>query len=94
MDYTVHAVGIHELLHLGEVAYVGAHERVVRLVFDVLKVGEVAGVSKFVEVDDVVIGIFVYQQPHHMAAYETGTAGNYYVAFKFHFAYLILSFLF
>ena len=94
MDDAVHTVSTHQLLHLLKVANVGFHKRVVSPVLNVLKVGKVAGVCEFVEVDNVVVWIFVDQQSYHMAAYETGTAGNYNVAFKFHFDYLFLLFLF
>ena len=84
VDYAVHAIGFHELLHLGEVADVGAYERVVRLVFDVFKVGEVARVSELVDVHHVVLRVLVHQQPHHVAAYEPRAPGNDYALFVVH----------
>ena len=67
--------------HLVEVGDVGLHEGVVGLVLDVLQVGEVAGIREFVEVDNVVVGIFVDEQAHHMGADEACTAGYENIAF-------------
>ena len=52
--------------HLFEVSDVGAHESIVRFLLDVLEVGKVAGVCELVEVDNSVIGIFVYEEAYHI----------------------------
>ena len=85
MDYTVNMVFLHELLYSVEVADVCLHERVVRLVLNVLEVSQIAGISQLVEVDDVILWIFVYEQSYYMTANESSSAGYYYVAFESHF---------
>ena len=37
--------------------------------------------GQFIEIDDPIVGIFVYEEPHHMRADESGAAGNEDVAF-------------
>ena len=63
------------------VADVGLDEGVVRSIFDVSQVGQIAGIGQFIEIDDPIVGIFVYEEPHHMRADESGAAGNEDVAF-------------
>ena len=69
------------LLHEGveglEVADVHLHEPVVRPVFDVAKVGEVAGIGQLVYVDYLIIRVFVDEQPDNMGADESRSAGDY-----------------
>ena len=76
MDDTVYTILLHDFLHLFVVADVGFDESVVRLVFDVLQIGQVTGVGQFVQVDNVILGIFVDEQSDYMAADESGTASN------------------
>ena len=53
---------VHQLEHQLEVADVALHKGVVGLVLDVLEVGQIACISQLVEVDDVILGIFVHEQ--------------------------------
>ena len=39
---------------------------IVWLVLHVVQVGKVAGIRQFVEIDDAVVGIFVYHQAYHV----------------------------
>lgn len=80
----VNMVFLHELLYSVEVTDVGLHERVVRLILNVLEVSQIAGISQLVEVYDVILWIFVYEQSYYMTANESGSAGDYYVAFESH----------
>ena len=89
VDDAVHVVFLHELHDAVEVADVRLDEGVVRAVLDVLQVGQVAGVGQFVEVDDVIVRIFVHEQAHHVAADEPGAAGDDDVTLEFH---VLLSF--
>ena len=83
MDNAVDVVFTDYAAHLVEVGDVRLHESVVRLVLDVLEVGEVAGICQLVEVDDMIVGIFVYKEPHNVRADESGSAGNQYVTLHF-----------
>ena len=76
MDDAVHPVLLHELAHAVEVANVGLDKGVVRPVFHILQIGQIACISQLVHVDDVIIGILVDKQPHHMRPDETGPAGD------------------
>lgn len=71
MDDTVYMVLLHDFLHFLVVADIGFDESVVRLVFDVLQIGQVTGVGQFIQVDNVILGIFVDEQTDYMAADES-----------------------
>ena len=64
-----------DLAHSIKVGDVGAHEGVVGSILDVAQVGQISGVCQLVEVDDIVVWIFVDKQPHHVRSDESGTAG-------------------
>ena len=76
MDDAVDMLVLHQLVNALEVADVHLDELVVGLALDILEVGEVTGIGEFVDVDDVVFGVLVYEQPYHMAANESGSAGD------------------
>lgn len=66
MDYAVNLFVLNELAEVGEVADIHLHELIVRLVLHVLQVGEVACVRQLVEVDNLVVGVFVDKQSDHV----------------------------
>ena len=76
VDDTVNLFVLHELVERIEVANVHLHELVVRLAFDILEVREVARIGKHIEVDNLVFGILVHEQAHHVAPDKACTAGN------------------
>ena len=76
VDDAVDVVLTHYVEHLVEVADVGAHEGVVGALFYIFEVGEVAGIGELVEVDDMVLGVFVDEEAHYVRAYEAGAAGD------------------
>ena len=78
VDDTVHLLILHQLIERLEVADVHLHKPVVRSVLDILQVGEIAGICQFIDVDYLIVGIFVYKQPDNMTSDESGSPGNYY----------------
>ena len=84
VDDTVHLLVLHELVEGVEVADIHLHELIVRHTFHILQIGEVAGISKLVKVDDIVLGVLVYEKSHYMAADEAGAACDHYASFKSH----------
>ena len=76
VDDAVDLLVLHQLIDTVEVAYVHLDELVVGFVFDVFKVGEVAGIGQLVKVDNLVLRVLVDKQPYHMASNESGTAGD------------------
>ena len=62
--------------HGGVVADVEAGEFIVRRVFHVGEIGQVAGVGEYVEADNVVVGIFANKTAYDVVADETGAAGD------------------
>jgi len=79
MDDTVYLLLLHQLVESIEVADVHLHELVVGLLLDVLQVGQITGISEFVEVDDVIIGVLVHEKAHHVAPDKACAASNYYI---------------
>ena len=76
MDDTIDVLLLHELVEGVEVANVHLHKLIVWLVLDVLQVGEIAGIGQFVEVDDVILRIFVHEKAHYVTSYEACAAGD------------------
>ena len=81
----IHFLVLHQLVEGIEVADVHLHKLVVGFVLDVLQVSEVASIRQLVEVDDVILGILVHKQAHHMAANEACATGNNDISFDIHF---------
>lgn len=69
----------YDTAHIVKVRDIGLDEGIVGLVFYVLEIGEIAGISKFVEIHDMVIGIFGDKQPDYMRPDETGAASSKYI---------------
>ena len=82
MDDAVYLLILHEFVESVEVANVHLHELIVGLILDVLQVCEVSGIGQLVEIDDVILGIFVDEKPYNMTADESGSAS--YDDVKFH----------
>jgi hypothetical protein len=80
VDDAVDFVVDHEFVHCVEIAYVGFEESVVGTVFNVLEIGKVAGVGELIYIDDMVVGVFVYEEAYYMTADESGSACYYYAA--------------
>ena len=74
VDDAFDVVGFHYLNHFLIVADIGLYKGVVRGFLHVLEVGKVAGIGELVEVYDVIFGIFVYEEPYHVASYEAGSS--------------------
>ncbi len=83
VDDAVNFILAHYPAHSLKVNNVGFDECVVRFILDVFQIGEVAGVGQFVEIDDVVVGVFVYKQPYYMAADKPCSAGDEYITLHF-----------
>ena len=67
-----------------EIADIHLHELVVRLVFNVLQVGQVTGIGQLVQTDDFIFRVFVDEQTYHVTANETGTTGDDYILHIFY----------
>ena len=76
MDDAIDLFILHELVERVEVADVHLDELVVRLIFDILEVCEIACVCKLVEIDNLVFRILVHEQAHDMATDKACSACN------------------
>ena len=84
VDHAVDIVFLKDSAHRPEVADVGAHEHIIRGLFDILQVGQVARVGQLVQVHDAVLGVLGHEEAHDVAPDEARTARYQYVAFIFH----------
>jgi hypothetical protein len=75
-------VFLHQTIHHIEVADVALYKGVVGLVLDIFEVGEVTRIGQLVKVNDVVLGVLVYEEENNMRADKTCTARDDYVAFE------------
>ena len=64
-------------------------ESIIRTILYVMEIGEVSGVCELVQIDDMVVRIFIDEKTDHMTAYEAGTAGNDYTPFEIHNLFLL-----
>ena len=76
VNHAVDVVLLHEGAHLVEVADIGLHEGVVRLVLYILEVSEIAGVGEGVQVDDAVLRVLVDEEAYNVGADEACAAGD------------------
>ena len=76
VDDAVDFLLLHQLQDSVEIADIHLHEAIVRLVFDVLEIGQIAGIRKFIEIDDPILRILVHKQPHDVRPDKTGSAGD------------------
>ena len=67
LDYAAHFI---------KIGVISFHKCIVGAILDILKVGEVAGVCEFIEIEDMVVGIFIHKQSYYMAADESGSSGD------------------
>jgi len=84
VDDTIHLFLLHQPIESIEIADIHLHERIVRLILHILQIGQITRIRQLVQIDNAIFRILVYKQAHHMAAYKTGTAGNYDIAFEIH----------
>ena len=66
MDDAIHLVVLYQFQHQVEITDITLNESIVRLVLDVLEVSQVACVCQLVEVDDVILRIFVHEKSYYM----------------------------
>ena len=76
VDDAVDLLVLHQLVERVKIADVHLHKLVVGLVLDVFEVGEVARVCEFVEVNYLIIRVFVNEEAHNVASDETCAAGD------------------
>ena len=76
MDDAVHLLVLHQLIKSVEVADVHLYKLVVGFVLDVLQVGKVTRIRQLIQVDDVIVGILVDEETHHMASNEACATSN------------------
>ena len=84
VDHAVDRIVLEDLADCVKVADVGLDEDIVGGYFDVLQVGQVAGIGQFVEIDDAVIRVFLDEETDNMAADKASAAGNKDVSLEFH----------
>ena len=75
MDNTVNLVFSDYPPHRFDVGDISLYECIIRLILYILEICEIPGIRELVEIYNPIIGIFVYEQSHHMAAYKSGSAG-------------------
>ena len=83
MDDAIDLFILHQLVNTVEVANVHADELIVGLVLDVLQVGKVAGIGQLIEINNLIIRIFVYKKANDMASDESSTASDDDISFHF-----------
>ena len=81
MDDAINLLILHQLIERLEITDIHLHEPVVRLVLDITKIGKIPGISQLIDIDYLIIRIFVDKQPDYMTPDKSGTSGDYYGPF-------------
>ena len=76
VDDTRNMVVLHEFQDAFEVADVHPDELIVRTMFHILQVLQVAGVRQLVKTNNPVFGVFVYEKTYHMASDKACAASD------------------
>ena len=84
MDDSVDLILAHDGADRVNITDVRLDESIIRTILYVMEIGEVSGVGELVQIDDMVVRIFIDEKTDHMTAYEAGTAGNDYTPFEIH----------
>ena len=84
VDDSVDLILAHDGADRVNVTDVCLDESIIRTILYVMEIGEVSGVGELVQIDDMVVRIFIDEKTDHMTAYEAGTAGNDYTPFEIH----------
>ena len=66
MDDAIHLVVLYQFQHQVKITDITLYESIVRLILDVLEVSQITCVSQLVEVDDVILRIFVHEKSYYM----------------------------
>ena len=90
---SVYSILLHEIKHLVKIADVRLDEHIVRLVFDILQIGEITRICQFVHIDYTVIRVLVYKKSHHVATDESGSSCDDYVSLEIHYMRFLIHFL-
>ena len=84
VDNSINMILLHQFQHLFIITDVCLDESIVFLVLNILQVGQVARIGQLVQIDDMILRIFVHEKSYHMAADKSGTTGDQDVAFEIH----------
>ena len=83
MDDAIDVLILHQLIESIEVADVHLYKLIVRLILNVLKVSQVAGISQLIKADDIIFRVFVHEEANNVRADKTSTTGNHYISFHY-----------
>ena len=76
MNDSINPVFCKYLLHLFKITDIRLDKGIIRSIFDILQICQIAGIGQFIQIDNVVIGIFGNEQANHMRSYKTSTSCN------------------
>ena len=74
MDNAIDVVLSENGQHSLKIANIATLKMVIVAILDIFEIGKIACVCQFVEIDDVVLRIFVDEEPNDVAADESGSA--------------------
>ena len=79
VNNTINIVLLEDLQHLVVIADVGLNKCIIRGILNILQIGQIACIGQFIEVNDMIIGIFIYKKAHYMVTNKTCTACDQYI---------------
>ena len=79
VDYTIDIVLLEKSIYSLKITYIGLYEGVVGFILYIFQVSEVTRICQFIEVDDILLEIFIYKETNYMASNKTCTARDKYI---------------
>ena len=76
MDDAIDFLFAHQLQSSFKIADIHLDKTIVGLIFYIAKIGQIASLRQFVEIDNAILGIFIDEKAYHMASDEACTARN------------------
>ena len=73
MDNTINLLTLHQFIKRLKVAYIHLYKLVIRFILHILKICKITCICKFIQINDIILRIFVYKEPYNVRAYKTSS---------------------
>lgn len=77
MNHAINMFGLHQLMHHIKIAYISLQKRIVRFVLNISKIGQIACIGQFININYVIFRIFINKQSDNVRANKSSPSCNY-----------------
>ena len=75
---------LEEFQHFIKVTDISSYKGIVRLIFDIFQIGQITGISQFIQIDYVIFRIFIDEQTYNVRSDEACSTCNQYISYEIH----------